>query len=104
MRATPLGFTTYAARAIERSHRLLEGLLREGYQHQNAAELIAGVCKVVSDRVASGAYKDMRSNVPTMPTVLYQWPQKKAASRIKGLDDAEGTTRKAHDCLIVSLG
>eukprot|EP00959_Pyramimonas_sp_CCMP1952_P362533 7592199-Pyramimonas_sp.AAC.1 len=39
--AVPYGFTTFAANAIERQHRLLKSFFDVGYEKLNAAELMA---------------------------------------------------------------
>ena len=49
--AVPVGYSTYAANAEERKHRIIKDLLGEGYERFNAAEIMCRVCEVMTSRM-----------------------------------------------------
>ena len=57
--AVPLGLTTYAPNAIERTWRLVKGLILNGRVHKNIAEVTAAFAKAVAGRIDQGAYANL---------------------------------------------
>ena len=73
-----------------RSHRVVKGLLAEGYQHNNVAELMAQVCKAISSRVCGGAYAKMVDSLGKVWKNLMRWPKRKAGGKAEFANGEQG--------------
>ena len=64
------------------------------------ADLIAGVCKIVTNRIDSGEYSKLVASVHLPPKALFQWPQRKLslrADQVAAPDFDEETRQKRLD-------
>ena len=83
--------TTYAPNAIERTWRLVKGLISEGRKHKNIAEVIAALTKAVTGRIQQGAYSNMVETITHDLQALRAWPNKKMSGRDDVLDGVDLT-------------
>ena len=73
----PLGYTTYAANAIERTHRTLKDLMGDNYQKQGLGELIVQLCDILNARVRSRFYSSVIPEMTKAPEILRKAKRKK---------------------------
>ena len=95
--SVPLGFTTYAPNAIERSHRLLKGLLDPGYQAGNVADLMVQVCNIVTSRIKKRDFKGLKNDLTETLPAFYQWPRTKMTGRKEGIEQPENHETKVQE-------
>lgn len=67
--AVPVGYTTYAANAIERNHRTLKDLM-PSCANQQLGQLIVNVCDILNSRYRSDFYNNVHPLISEAPPIL----------------------------------
>ena len=75
--AVPLGFTTYATNAIERSHRLIKHLMDPNLYYISVAEVMVQAVNAVNTKIAAGFYDGLTQTISKVWPGLHNWPKKK---------------------------
>ena len=61
--SVPVGFTTYSTNAIERSHRMVKGMIGSARRQLDVGEAMVEVCRVVQARLEEGYYTGLLNAV-----------------------------------------
>lgn len=88
----PLGYSCYAVNAIERSHRVVKGLLDPGYAVRGIGTLMKDVCEGLATRMDKGDYASLRSEVTEPWSELTACARKRVAGTAS--DAASGEMHK----------
>ena len=89
--STPLGFTSYAPNAIERSHRMVKHLLGPGKVLLDLGETMVQVCRAVQGRVEQGYYSGLTSQVEAPWPSLLEAKKRQVPAVLQQVEDGAGT-------------
>jgi hypothetical protein len=85
--AVPLGFTTYAANAIEVTNRLLKGVFDKGFRYQHVCRLVEKVALAIETRIRAGKYANLvQSRADAWPWLMDHAGVRRESDNEKRLD------------------
>lgn len=98
--AVPDGFTTWAANAIERTHRTLKDLYDTLPHKQSIGELIVETCNIMNARIESGYYKTLVHRIAKPPPILIKALERKNPPQTPFAEEGPDSGRDLDMCSI----
>ena len=84
----PLGFTTYSTNSIERSHRMLKGMMDPARRHMDLGEMILSFCQTVPTGLEQGYYEGLANQIDS------PWPKLLRRKKPQWVDVNEGAAEE----------